>query len=247
MILTDCVWELANIGKRTCEVVVEKNDILDHAFFQDLDSKYEYQVIKVTPGNIKANYTLEDNGFHLIETQIELEMKYKDICLDDMLIKYIERDTSFLEVKENKELEEILERITPNMFVTDRIALDPLFGYDFSCKRYKNWMKTAFLNKTASFLKMFYKNEHVGFIMYRIKGSIWYGYLSGIYDGVDQGLGLLTACGGLIYMKKNEVNIKTVVTAISSNNTPVVPITNHCHYNFKGFKYVFVKHNDVVL
>ena len=89
MRIIDCEWELKNIGKKTCEVLIDKNDIVDDNLLHVLDSEYEYQVVKVDPDNIAANIKLGDNGFHLVETQIDLELKYKEFNFNDSLIKYI--------------------------------------------------------------------------------------------------------------------------------------------------------------
>lgn len=247
MKITDCVWEVANIGKRTCEVLIEKNDSIEGGFLEDISSKYEYQVVKVESGNIQANIILSRHGFHLIETQIDIELKYSDFNYNDPLVKFLEADTSFIDVEETKDFEAIFERMTPNMFVSDRVALDPCFGLEVGYKRYCNWMRTSFDNKTAQFFQMKYKGEHVGFSMYRVKDGIWHGDLGGVYPHYGNGLGLLTACGSFYYMKQRGLKIKKLVSAISSNNVPVIPTFNYCHYNFKNFKQVYVKHNNIEL
>ena len=246
MVLTDCVWEITNIGKRTCEVLIEENDKVDVELLNELNGKYEYQVIKVTPANVEANIFLSKNGFYLIETQVELELKYKDFNFDDSLVKFIESGVSFSDITEKKDFETIFDRMTPEMFNSDRLALDPYFGLDFSYKRYCNWMRTAFENKSASFFHMIYKGEHVGFSMYRIKNNVWHGDLGGVYPQYGEGLGLLTACAAFIYMKQRNFKVNKLVSAISTNNGPVLAPFNHCNYNFKKYKYVFIKHYDTL-
>ena len=244
MRIIDCEWELKNIGKKTCEVLIDKNDIVDDNLLHVLDSEYEYQVVKVDPDNIAANIKLGDNGFHLVETQIDLELKYQEFNFNDSLIKYIEPDISFKDINEREGFEGILNRVTPEMFITDRIALDPYFGLDYSYMRYCNWMKTAFDNQTAQFLSLQYKGEGVGFSMYRIKDGIWHGDLGGIFPSAGVGLGLMLVSGGFIYIKQRGLNIKKIVTSISSNNASVIQPYNYCHFSFKKFKYVFVKHKN---
>lgn len=244
MVITDCVWEIANIGKKTCEVLIEENDNVDVEVLNNLNGKYEYQVVKVEPANVEANFFLSNNGFYLIETQMELELKYKDFNFNDPLVKFIEPNVHFLDITEKEDFETLFDRMTPEMFNSDRLALDPYFGPGFSYKRYCNWMKTSFDNKTASFFHIIYKGEYVGFSMYRIKGNVWHGDLGGVYPQFGQGLGLLTACAPFIYMKQRDFTVVKLVSAISANNGPVIPTFNYCHYNFKKFKYVFVKHYD---
>ncbi len=244
MEITDCVWEIANIGKKTCEVLIEENDKVGIELLNNLNDKFDYQVVKVAPSNVEANIFLTKNGFYLVETQAEIELKYKDFNFDDPLVRFIEPGVSFSDITEKEDFETIFDRMTPEMFSTDRLALDPYFGLEFSYKRYSNWMRTSFNNKSASFFHMIYKGEQVGFSMYRIKGNVWHGDLGGVYPQYGQGLGLLTACSAFIYMKQRGFKVNKLVSAISTNNGPVIPTFNHCHYNFKKFKYVFVKHND---
>lgn len=246
MKITDCVWELANIGKKTAEISVDKNDILDETLLKDLDSQYEYQVMKVTSGNIAAIMLLEENGFRFVETQIAIELKYSDFDWSDSLIKFIEPDLVFVDVVTKNDFDSIFDQMTPDMFISDRVALDPYFGLDYSYKRYCNWMRTSFENKTASFFQMKYKDEFIGFSMFRIIGTVWHGDLGGVYPNSGKGLGLLTACAPFLYIKQRGLRITKLISAISSNNDPVLPTFNHCHYNFKKFIQVFVKHNDSI-
>ena len=243
MNIIDCIWEITNIGKKTVEISINRNEFFDNDFLREIDSKFEYQVVKVDSGNIEANIQLEKNGFHLIETQIEVEKKLGDFNFNDSLVKYIEPDVSFLDVKSDDVFDAIFERMTPDMFITDRIAVDPYFGLNYSYKRYCSWMRTAFESQSASFFEILYKGEHIGFSMYRVKDKIWHGDLGGLYPGYGQGLGLLTACGAFLYMRQRGMNITKLVSNISSNNVSVIPTFNYCHYNFKKFVYVFVKHN----
>lgn len=246
MKVTNCTWELANIGKKTAEITVDKDDILDRDFLRELDSQYEYQVMKVTSGNIAANFLLEENGFHHIETQIALELKYSDFDWNDSLIKYIESDMAFLDVKTKEDLESIFERMTQEMFTSDRIAMDPYFGLDYSYKRYCNWMRSAFENQTAYFFQMKYKDELIGFSMFRIVGTVWHGDLGGVYPESGDGLGLLTACAPFLYIKQRGLKITKLVSAMSSNNEPALSAFNHCNYNFKKLIQVFIKHDDSI-
>lgn len=243
--ITDCYWEVANIGQKTCEVSVNRTDSLEKILLDELDSQYEYQVFKVAPGNINANVLLGENGFHLIESQIEVEKKYREFDYGAPLIRYLMPKVSFCELEEEDEFESIFKRMTPNMFVSDRIALDPFLGLEYSYKRYCNWMRTAFMNKSASFIQFIYDGEPVGFSMYRIKDNVWQGDLGGVYPECGGGLGLLTPSAPFLYIKQRGIKLSKMSSHISSNNIPVFPPYNYCHFNFKNFTYVFVKHNQI--
>lgn len=241
MQITDCKWELDNLGVTACEVAVEPEDTVGPELLREI-AGYQYQVVKVAPGNIGANIFLEENGFRLMETQIEVELKQKDFPYGDRLFGFLMPDVSFKDVETEEDFEALLKGMTPEMFVSDRIALDPHFGLEMSYRRYRNWMQTAFVNQSASFYWILYKGEPVGFSMYRLKDGIWHGDLGGMYPATDQGLGLLTASAAFLYMRQRDLKNLKLVSCISSNNTPVISAFNYCHYNFRKFKYVFTKH-----
>lgn len=241
----DCYWEQLNLGKKTVEVTVDSNDIIDPGLFAELDKKYEYQVFKVNSGNVPANIILCNHGYAMIETQVEVEMKPKDFIFNAPLIEYIEPDVSFIDVTSEEQLQEVIEKITPEMFVSDRIALDPNFGLAYSCRRYCNWIKNSFKNNTTTIFQIMYKNEHVGFEMFRLIDGIFHGDISGIYPGTDNGVGLLTNSAGPMYIRQKGLKVKKIVSAFSANNLPLLPVVNYCRYNFKNYVYVFVKHNEI--
>ena len=241
MQITDCKWELDNLGVTACEVNVGPQESRDAAFLREI-AGYQYQVVKVESGNPGMNSLLEENGFRLVETQIEVELRQKDFNYEDRLIAFLAPDVSFRDVETQDQFDALLQGMTPDMFVSDRIAQDPHFGLEAGCRRYRNWMRTAFAGKTASFYQILYKGEPVGFSMYRVKDGLWHGDLGGIYPAAGRGLGLLTAAAAFLYMKDRGMKGLKLVSCISANNTPVLSAFNHCHYNFRRFKYVFVLH-----
>lgn len=248
MKVTDCVWEVKNLGKRTVEIEVRPDDVLGEELFEAIDSEFDYHVFKVAPENVQANDVLCRRGYSLIETQIGLEMRRADFgfITGDSLARYLFKDLDFEDIKRPDQFEQVTSRISTDMFKTDRIALDPVFGVDFSRKRYVNWMTTEFHNQTSLFYQMGYRGDSVGFSMFRIRNGIFYGILGGIYSDISQGLGLLTACAGAKYIEMNGLDIKKTQTAVSSNNPPIIQVYNHCHFNFKNFTHVFIKHLDTV-
>lgn len=241
----NCNWEIENIGKRTCEISYNDKDVFDKLVLLDRIQDYEYVVVKIPMNRSEMNLGLSDLGFAMIETQLYISKSYKEFDFEDRLVKHLYPYVSDQLVSTEEDLDEIIGKITPDMFSTDRIYLDSHFSHDSSCNRYANWMKTEFNNESAIIKKIFFDGNEIGFGMTREQKGVLYGLLGGIYESEQsEGYGLLTACYGFITAKKNNSPFKKVFTAISSNNVPMVQIYNYLNFKIDNMKYVFVKHNS---
>ena len=244
MKFVDCTWEIENIGKRTCEICYEDKEVFNEELLKEKSNAFDYVVVKVPMNNSNINIGLSKMGFAMIETQLNISKKYKDFNFDDRLVKLLYNHVSDCIVTAEDDLNRILMKMTPDMFSTDRIYLDPHFSHDCSCRRYANWMKSEFRENRAIIKIIMYDGIEIGFGMSRGKGGISYGLLGGIYEGVQaEGYGFLTACAGFITAhKSNNPFIKTY-TSISSNNLPMLQIYNYLNFKIDSMMYVFVKHN----
>lgn len=235
MKIVDCFWEQTNLDCRVAEVSVETGDNFSEEILFDLEKNYDYIVLKFTVANYNNYLLATKKQYSFIETQLSLQKKMKDWNLnqsDSRLLK----NFSIMEVKEQSDLSKILNKFDESMFTTDRIYLDPLFGPQYSVRRYKNWIQSSF-EKGASLQKLFYRNKEIGFSIARIEDRVMYGILGGIYEG--QGLGIITPCFPLLYAKKDFDWFKP---KISMNNTPIVRLYNHFNFEITNVEYVFVKH-----
>ena len=245
MIFVDCTWELDNIGKRTCEVTYDDKDIFNSSVLVDKIKGFEYIVVKIPMNHPEMNMGLSDLGFTMIETQLNISKCYKDFNFDDRLVKYLYPRVSDKLISTEKEILENIEKMTPDMFNSDRIYLDPNFPHNSSCKRYANWMRTEFKKEGCIIKRIYIDGIEIGFAMSREKNGISYGLLGGIYEcEQSEGYGLLTACFGFITAKKNSSPFKKAVTTISSNNVPMVNLYNYLQFKIDSMRYVFVKHNN---
>ena len=123
---------------------------------------------------------------------------------------------------------EISDRITPDLFETDRISLDPLFGPEIGCFRYRNWILDL-VNITDSHLLIFYDpsddNLEYGFTIDRFdeKTKIINGILAGVFTDCDKpGMGFSIYDASF----RNDIKrgAKILKSAISSNNPPVMAV-----------------------
>ena len=243
MEIVNCYWEKENLNKDVLEITFSLSDNFNVDEIISLESQYDYIVIKVPMNMVNVNFQLSKIGYILVENQIRLCKKYKDFNFDDNLIKrvYPHFDVEF--VKDKNDLEEIISKITPNMFSTDRIYLDPYFGPDSSMIRYNNWMRNEFGKEGIFISKLLYDGKNIGFGMAKYQPHIFHGIIGGIYEEYQNSIyGIITASRNFLIAKKKSIQINEVHTAISSNNTPVLRFYNYLNYTIEDMKYVFIKH-----
>lgn len=242
MKLIDCFWELDVLGCRVAEVIIDTTDVLTEKDF-DCVRDFDYVVVKVPMHMVNTNYLLSKMGFALAEVQCKLSKTYKSFDFDDKLIKYLYPDVTFSEITDRGEFDMLLDSITPNMFSTDRITLDPVFGKEKGCQRYKHWMNDAFVNGNANFMSIIYKAEPVGFSMYKTDNGVIDGILGGIFEKYQSyGIGMLTPTRHFLNAKKTNTSFKKLCTSISSNNEPVWKFYNYLNFKIDQLYYVFIKH-----
>lgn len=241
----NCTWELDNLGKRVCEVRVDPGDVFNVSEIESRTANFEYIVIKVPMCKIDFNIGLGKIGYSIVETQINISQKYEMFNFEDRLSKFMLKHSDEVIIKTEKELNDILRRVTPDMFSSDRIYLDSHFPNGTSMRRYLNWIKSEFVNKSAIITKTLFDGREVGFGMYRDNNGDRQGLLGGIYeDEQDDGLGFLTGSISFLAGKKNNRPFNMLYTSISSNNLSMLQIYNYLHFRIDSMTYVFIKHNN---
>lgn len=247
MKITNCFWELQNLGESVAEISIEHEDFFDASKIENVNKEFQYVVVKVPMNKVNFNEGLAKMGFFMIETQIYISKRFNHFNFSDPLIKQIYDHVRLEEVNTQEGMDEILSQITPDMFSTDRIYLDSYFPHEASSRRYINWIRTEFQREDSALAKYFYDEKNVGFTLIRQKGNgIIQGFLGGIYEKYqDRGLGMITASLKFIAAKKEGKPFKILHTAISSNNIPMLQFYNYLGFKVDGMNYVFVKHNKV--
>ncbi len=137
--------------------------------------------------------------------------------------------------KIKEEWEMVIKKITPGMFDTDRVSLDPYLGLEISCKRYQNWCRDLFDNPNSFMVVGELDGEEYCFGVYisqknnsRIKVV-----LCGIFEKYKK-MGL-----GNTLLDKNSPYKKT--TSTSSNNLAAFKIYQHDGLIVSEEKYVLRK------
>lgn len=242
MKVVNCTWELTNIGKKTCEVSIVPDEILNKSIIEDLSKEYEYVVVKANSTNAQNFFILSELGFSFIETQLAIQKNIsQEAIITDSVLNHFLKNSSLMKIETDEDLHSVLNNMTPNMFTTDRIYLDTHFGAEYSLNRYKNWIKTEF-GKNTPLYKLIYKGSNVGFIMFKSEENAVDALLGGIYEKYqNRGLGILLPL--VPYMIQDHPD--WYCTHISSNNMPVWKMYERLHYSITNFEYVFVKHNCI--
>ena len=234
MIMTDCPWELENLGCRTTEIRLNGANVnLDE--LKQVEQRSNYVVVKVPAAYAREGRVLQENGYFFAETQLKIERDLSSFnCAipEDLTLDYITSEDG---------LQEVLESITPQTFVTDRIALDPSFGLDVSLRRYRNWMKTEFACGNP-LIRLVWENKGVGFMMVKLVDSNMDVLLHAIFPPFQgRGLGHLLALAPFVLRNKFR-QLKSYSTRVSANNPAIIYILTTHGYTITDACSVFVKH-----
>lgn len=241
MKINKCPWELDNIGRSTLEVNVDIDDVFNLKDFTGFDS--QYIVVKVPTGKPDFRLGLPMIGFCQIESQFRISKLFSSFEFENPLIRSLSRKVSFCQVTSEEQLISILNKMTPHMFTSDRISVDPFFGPEIGLRRYRNWMRTEFKSGSSIIIELMVKGESIGFSMFRIKNDVCSILLGGIFENYqNRGLGMLTPVSPALYLHQMNNRCRLMETSISSNNFPVIEFYNYLNYKIDSIINVFIKH-----
>ena len=242
MKVVHAVWEQRNLGRDAWEVTLEKKDMGDAAGVLAAlhHPRYAgcYVCVKMPVGNLHVLHALEDDGFRFLETQLHL---VEALEKSDVMKFAAKESNSRLEErvvpKTREEWGKVIEKITPGMFDTDRISMDPVFGEEIACKRYRNWCWDLFENP-ASVLKVASidgMDVYFNIFVLEREPEIFYGVIGGTFPaGKDSGLGALSCAKASTAQGKYR-------TSVSTNNLPIIKIHQNLGRIVYGECYVLRK------
>lgn len=240
MKITGCPWELNNLGCRVAEIYISATEDVTEQEILDVESRYEYIVIKMEAGSMRHTTLMTRLGYTLAETQLSLKKPYADWhAQEDRLTTALLNQMKIEPIQSEEDLQDLLGRMTDNMFSTDRIYLDPQFGPTFSAHRYRNWTASEF-RRGALLYKHYFRGQYVGFSLCKQEGENLHCLLAGNFEQYQRtGIGFWIP---LIPIQYPDQQYKNYVTSISTNNYPVWQMYNRHHYMVTKFDYVYVKH-----
>ena len=242
MELINCTWELANLDCRVAELSVQSYDDFNPSMLDKAEKDFDYLVVKADSKDFRLYEALGRLGYQFVEAQFSVQKNIRKFDVSsDKLVQYHLRYFQLEPVVSLDTLNEALLSMTPDMYSTDRIYLDPCFGPGYSLRRYRNWSMTEFQNGSPCF-RMMYCGKCAGLAVLKKEGEVLYGLLAGFYEEYQKmGLGILIPTLPLV-LKDSQCWLYK--TNISSNNLPVIQMYFHHNYNITKIRYVFTKHTN---
>lgn len=240
MKITECPWELDNLGCRVAEISVKKDEVIDETAMIALETDHDYLVMKVETGNMEHNRMAFKLGYYLAETQLTMLKNKQDWHIEqDKMTSMMLKQLSIEPIQTEDDFDELMSLITEDMFSTDRIYLDPCFGPKYSVRRYKNWIRTEW-ERGSLLYKHYFRGVYVGFSLSKLNGNELSCLLAGCFEKYQKtGIGFWLPMIPLIYQS---VPHEIYTTHISVNNYPVWQMYNRHQYMVTHFDYVYVKH-----
>lgn len=236
------VWERKNLGRDAWEVTLDKKDMTDVQSVIDALHAPQfdgcYVCVKLPVGNLHMVHALEDDGFRFLETQLHLvaALEPSDVMRYGESADHIPVEERVVP-KTREDWGAIIEKITPGMFDTDRIALDPAFGPDVACQRYRGWCWDLFDNPKSVLKVLSINGQDSYFNIYLLDhGSDGYDGIigGGFSEHKNTGLGALMCAKTMFEKGKYK-------TSVSTNNFPVLKIHQHLGRIVCNERYVFRK------
>lgn len=245
MIIIDAYWEKRNLGVDVIEIELEKKDLLDTcnvmSKIAELRSPGKLINIKIPAGSLNLLHALENVGFRFLECQIKLTKSLKNYE-PPAEMKAMLLNTSVQIIEKNAvELQDLLVKITPGMFSTDRICLDPLWRdacEDLSATRYKNWIADVFFEDNIVPYYVQYFGQNIAFAVARTnqKTSTAQLLLGGVFKEKGNPISCVAGMNAPLILFKS--SLRRVKTTVSSNNISIFKLYNKFNYQIEDILYV---------
>lgn len=243
----DATWEQRNFGRNAFEISLNKTDLkrMQDVQTELRDKKYEgaYVTVRLPVGDLACVHLLEDIGFRFMETQIAVSYDLRNYRTPKA---YDLDPVSVVEVPHDEcKWREVVDKITPKLFETDRISLDPILGPEIGCRRYKNWIMDL-IDKPEAHLMLFEspdkQGEPYGFSIDRLNaasGEI-HVILAGVFADCEK-LGVGMSIWDALFKNAVARGATILRSAVSSNNPTVIVLDSVLGVQFCKLTYVFRK------
>jgi hypothetical protein len=233
------VWEQRNMGVDCWEITLDEND--DGREFEANRKQFEtqYTVVKIPVKRIDLSMMLQKAGYYYIETMISC---HHGAFLPD-LSRIQERMITQMsyDVMTKEDLSHAYKEIRSDMFLTDRVSLDPFFSRSQANERYIGWINDE-LERGADIYNIKYKNENIGFFAYKtVEEGVYFPFLGGMYpDKEIVGAGFAMEYFHLCELMKRKG--KRILESISTNNKAAFSIPVQMGFVVDKLEAVYIKH-----
>ena len=242
MKIVDAVWDYGVLGVKSVEVRCDIDDSTESIFetLAELEKSHKYVVLKIPVSSREFLNQIPDAGYKFIETLFAVERSVKKSSIDSRLVKRASVLSSSKATDE--ELTFVFDQINRGIFSTDRISLDENFGPKVGARRYCNWIDSEIKQGGEVYLVRLSTGMPLGFYTLRVTDNgLAHSVLSGAFDAEKTpGFGLILL--SMILTKAEEMGAKKIISAISSNNLPVVRTHVQLGFEVKEVHYVFIRH-----
>ncbi len=231
----EAVWEKENLNKKTLEIKIKDNELLDNEFINNIQ-QYDYIIVKIMGFSQNLSQELSKQGFYYAETMCHIEGQEDRFKNNLQMFQYLNINYKIDNSEEKCKI--VMSKVN---FKTDRISLDINFGIQIAHQRYLNWMRNFIKYQGAKLAIICECEQEIGFTFYLEKENSFEFILSGIFDeyaGKGYGSAII-----YIYKKIIENTNKKAITSISTNNLGSLHTHIKAGYVITGCESVFVKHN----
>lgn len=242
----DAYWEKRNLDKKVLEIQFDADESVDClATLEDDYANYEYIVAKVPKRRIDLVHDLEEAEFRFMETQMEMTMNLTKLTESSRLAKKKSGHIQFQTIDTIERLEELLSNIDDNLFVTDRVSLDPIFDTNLAYKRYVNWIRDGFLSGNALIVEATLESNKIGFYFFlRGKDRTIHAVLASLYKNYRRkAIGIRFAKEVLIWLA--EAGYTKMILMVSSNNLEALRAYLFVGFEMKEICYILRRVNTV--
>ena len=241
MRVVEAVWEKRNLGVTCIEMEIGKQDAVPDIEQVISERTEQYQVAKVSAGNVAAVFALQKHGFQFIETLFQTEISLEKRPEPPELYRKLQLDAGYHTASDSEQEAAIAQILRGDIFSTDRVALDPVFSHALSARRNALWAQDALTGKNAAMIITEYRGQNVGFNILADKGSYCDGLLGGLFaEFQNTGTGFANVYSAL--NAAHDMGAKKMISHVSSNNFQMYKL--HLLYGMRvtHMTYNLVKH-----
>lgn len=243
MNVVDAFWEKRNLGIKSCEIMLSKDDTVADFLRQEqiiLENGAKYIVVKTNVGLSDFLFELPKQGYIFIEASFFLSLKKSNYICPQHVSRF-DRSIEIKIAETSDDSQRVFDEIGKGIFNTDRIALDKFFSQDIASVRYINWMKDL-IDQGHVIYEVFLHNKPIGFFQFKkIDDDKVQGILTGVYEEY------LTSGIGSLVMKKLYDTIwssgyKTYYSTVVTNNIKALRSNMMFGSEVDNISYHYIKH-----
>ena len=239
MEIRETPWEQRNLNVASSVEFFVSSEQSEDELAPIWQDTHAYQVLNIDVGNVPALMLAQENGFRLIEAKLNLTRTLSDITLPPLYRRY--ENVLGYHYAEPAEIRDLLAVVrSGEMFLTDRIALDPFFGTKQSGQRYAYWAEDVLAKDGVAVISI-YKDKPVGFEIYSENDGKCTNIIGGVFpEYANSSLGFAPLYTELL--SQSSRGNKKVSTCVSSNNPSAFKVHEMLGFRLNTISYSLIRH-----